>query len=400
MSGSTAESPGAERVNILLVDDQPENLVALEAMLEPLGQNLLRARSGRDALRTLLDTPVAVVLLDVRMPEMDGFETAELIRQRDRTRDTPIIFLTAADESLAVRGYSVGAVDYLMKPAVPDFVRSKVSVFVELAKRNNLLARQAELLRAREQEALELASARAELVADLERKNRELESFSYAVSHDLRAPLRRLESFSRALADAAAGRVDETGQRFLQRIGESVGQMQELIDALLRLSRVTRADLRRIPVDLSDLVSRTASELQTGEPDRAVELSVRPGMVAEGDPHLLRVMMTNLLSNAFKFTVGRDPARIEFGQQRRDGETAYFLRDNGAGFDMQYVGRLFGPFQRLHPVETYPGTGIGLATVQRIVHRHDGRIWAEGETGKGATFWFTLERPRSGNGRQ
>jgi hypothetical protein len=400
VSGSTAEPPGAERVNILLVDDQPENLVALEAMLDPLGQNLLRARSGRDALRILLDTPVAVVLLDVRMPEMDGFETAELIRQRERTRDTPIIFLTAADESLAVRGYSVGAVDYLMKPAVPDFVRSKVSVFVELAKRSNLLARQAELLRASEHEALELARARAELVADLERKNRELESFSYAVSHDLRAPLRRIETFGRALAESAGGRLDETGLRFLQRIGESVGEMQELIDALLRLSRVTRADLRRIPVDLSDLVGRTASELQAAEPVRAVELSVRPGMVAQADPHLLRVMITNLLSNAFKFTAGRDPARIEFGQQRRDGETAYFLRDNGAGFDMQYVGRLFGPFQRLHPVEAYPGTGIGLATVQRIVHRHDGRIWAEGETGKGATFWFTLERPRSGNGRQ
>ena len=400
MSGSTAEAPDAERVNILLVDDQPENLVALEAMLEPLGQRLLRARSGRDALRTLLETQVAVVLLDVRMPEMDGFETAELIRQRERSRDTPIIFLTAADESLAVRGYSVGAVDYIVKPAVPDFVRSKVAVFVELAKRSNLLARQAELLRARELEARELADARAMLVADLERKNRELESFSYAVSHDLRAPLRRVESFGRALVDSAEGKLDEDGMRFIGRIRESVGQMQELIDALLHLSRVTRAELRRIPVDLSELVVQTAGELRATDPGRAVELVVRPGMIAEGDPRLLRVMFTNLLGNAFKFTAGCDPARIEFGLLRRDGEASYFLRDNGVGFDMKYVSRLFGPFQRLHPAEAFPGTGIGLATVQRIVHRHDGRIWAEGSPGEGATFWFTLDRPRSGGGRQ
>ena len=395
MSGSTAESAGADRVNILLVDDQPENLVALEAMLEPLGQNLLQARSGRDALRTLLEVPVAVVLLDVRMPEMDGFETAELVRQRERTRDTPIIFLTAADESLAVRGYSVGAVDYIVKPAVPDFVRSKVAVFVELAKRSNLLARQTELLRARELEARELAAARAELVADLERKNRELESFSYAVSHDLRAPLRRLESFGRALVESANGKLDEDGMRFVGRIRESAGQMQQLTDALLHLSRVTRADLRRIPVDLSELVTQTAAEFSAAEPARAVELVVRPGLRAEGDPRLLQVLFTNLLSNAFKFTAERDPARIEFGLHRHEGEAAYFVRDNGAGFDMQYVTRLFGPFQRLHSVEAYPGTGIGLATVQRIVHRHDGRIWAEGAPGKGATFWFTLER----NGR-
>lgn len=398
MSGSTAEPTGAERVNILLVDDQPENLVALDAMLEPLGQNLLHARSGRDALRTLLEAEVAVVLLDVRMPEMDGFETAELIRQRERSRDTPIIFLTAADESLAVRGYSVGAVDYISKPAVPDFVRSKVSVFVELAKRSNLLARQAELLRVREQEARELAEARAALVADLERKNRELESFSYAVSHDLRAPLRRVESFGRALIESADGRLEEKPLRFAQRIRESAAQMQDLIDALLHLSRVTRAELLRMPVDLSELATHVAAELQAAEPDRTVELSVRPGMVTRGDPRLLRILFANLLSNAFKFTAQRDSARIEIGLQRRDGEVVYFLRDNGAGFDMQYVDRLFGPFQRLHSADAYPGTGIGLATVQRVVHRHDGRIWAEGRPGEGATFWFTLERPRGANG--
>src|SRR6266540_4632916 len=177
-----------DRVNILLVDDQPNNLLALESILAQTGQNLVKAHSGRAALRHLLEADFAVILLDVAMPEMDGFETATLIREREKSRDTPIIFLTAAAQyqTEALRGYELGAVDYLLKPVVPEFVRSKVVVFVELAKQRSLLARQADLLRAGEREARELAEARAALVRDLEFKNRELESFSYAISHDLR----------------------------------------------------------------------------------------------------------------------------------------------------------------------------------------------------------------------
>ena len=381
-----------DRVNILLVDDQPENLIALEAMLEPLGQNLVQARSGRDALRALLSIDAAVVLLDVKMPDMDGFETAELIRERERSRDTPIIFLTAADRSqtLANRGYAVGAVDYLLKPVVPEFVRSKVSVFVELAKRSRQLEQQAVRLRASEQAARELAETRAELVADLEQKNRELETFSYAVSHDLRAPVRRIDGFSRALLESHAGSLDDGGRRFLGNIREATSHMSGLIDDMLHLAQVTRAEIRRLPVDLSGVVETTLRQLAEGDPARTVEYVVRPGLEVQGDPRLIRVAVENLVGNAWKFSAGRDPARIEFGVVSAHAEPAYFVRDNGAGFDMAYADSLFTPFQRLHSTRHFAGTGVGLATVQRIVQRHGGRVWADAVPEQGATFWFTL----------
>jgi len=386
-----------DRVNILLVDDQPANLVALEAMLQGLGQNLIKAESGREALKWLLTHEFAVILLDVIMPDMDGFETAALIRQRDKSRHTPILFLTAADDmrTQAVRGYEVGAVDYLVKPVVPEFVRSKVAVFVELAKKSELLRRQAQLLAQSEQAALELAEARAELVRDLEHKNRELESFSYAVSHDLRAPLRRIDSFSRAVLETQGDRLDEAGRKFLSRVREASQQMSQLIDDVLHLSKVTRAELREQEVDLSELVVLLLTRLQEAEPTRTVELRVRPGVVVIGDGQLLRIALQNLLENAWKFSSKEPRARIEFGMVQASGEPAYFVRDNGAGFDMTYAGRLFGPFQRLHSQDEFPGSGIGLATVQRIIHRHGGRVWAEGLVGQGATFYFTLGRARS-----
>ncbi len=387
----------ADLVNILLVDDQPANLVALEAMLQGLGQNLVKASSGREALKWLLTNDCAVVLLDVKMPDMDGFETATLIRERDKSRHTPIIFLTAADQSQtqAVRGYAVGAVDYMVKPVVPEFVRSKVAVFVELARKNELLRRQAQRLQESEREARDLAETRAELVRDLEHKNRELESFSYAVSHDLRAPLRRIENFSRAIQESQAERLDETGVRFLDRVREASRQMAQLIDEVLYLTRVTRAETREQEVDLSGLAALLLDRMAEAEPGRQVETRIRPGVTVTADGQLLRIALENLLENAWKFTARTAAPRIEFGVTNLAGEPTYFVRDNGAGFDMAYADRLFGPFQRLHLTSEFPGTGIGLATVQRVIHRHGGRVWAEGMPGQGATFHFTLGRLRA-----
>jgi signal transduction histidine kinase len=385
-----------ERVNILLVDDQPANLVALEAMLQDLGQNIVQASSGREALRAVLTQDFAVILLDVKMPDMDGFETAETIRQRDRSRHTPIIFLTAADQtpSSAVRGYSVGAVDYLVKPVVPEIVRSKVAVFVELAKKNELLREQARRLQESEQAARRLAEEQTALARDLEHKNRELESFSYAVSHDLRAPLRRVDGFRRALVETQTERLDDTGRRYLDRIAEATHQMGELIDDVLYLARVTRAEVRDQEVDLSALATAILERLREAEPEREVEVRIRPGVSARGDGQLLRIALENLLENAWKFTRRTEVPRIEFGQASLGGEPTYFVRDNGAGFEMAYVDRLFRPFQRLHLTGEFPGTGIGLATVQRVIHRHGGRIWAEAVPGQGATFHFMLGRLR------
>ena len=392
----TAGGSAARRLDgsagVLIVDDQPDMLVAMEAMLEGVSPLIVTAGSGREALKHLLDRDFAVILLDVKMPEMDGFETAALIRERDRSRGTPIIFLTGVDRSatMAMRGYAVGAVDYLVKPIVPEFVRSKVSVFVDLARKNAQLVQQADRLRIREEEARALAAEQQVLIRELEHKNRELESFSYAVSHDLRAPLRRVDGFARALTER--GSADPTSERFLGNIRESIQQMGQLIDDVLHLSRVTSAEMRSQEVDLSALADLAITQLREADPTRQVTARVRPGVVVTGDGRLLRIALENLLQNAWKFTGKREAAVIEFGAAQRDGEQAYYVKDNGVGFDMGYAGRLFGPFQRLHRAAEFPGSGIGLATAQRVIHRHGGRIWAEARPGEGATFLFTLGR--------
>ena len=224
----------------------------------------------------------------------------------------------------------------------------------------------------------------------LEAANKELESFSYSVSHDLRAPLRGIDGFSQALLEDYSDRLDNVGQDYLKRVRSGAQRMGQLIDDLLELSRLTRSEMRDDEVDLSAIAGDITGGLREGEPHRQVDLSISPDLVVRGDPALLRAVLSNLLGNAWKFTAGKEHARIELGMEESEEGKAYFVRDNGAGFDMAYADKLFGVFQRLHNTTEFPGTGIGLATVQRIVHRHGGRVWAEGEVGKGATFYFTL----------
>jgi len=226
--------------------------------------------------------------------------------------------------------------------------------------------------------------------AELEASNKELEAFAYSVSHDLRAPLRAIDGFSLALLEDYARILDDRGRDYLARVRAASQRMGALIDDLLKLSRVTRAPMNRQMVDLSRMVEDIADELSREEPNRKVEFVIEKGLTADGDPQLLRSALENLVNNAWKFTGRRADARIEFGARQQDTGTAYFIRDNGAGFDMAYADKLFAPFQRLHSSNEFPGTGVGLAAVQRVIHRHGGTVWAEGALGAGASFFFTL----------
>ena len=226
--------------------------------------------------------------------------------------------------------------------------------------------------------------------AQLETANTELEAFSYSVSHDLRAPLRAIDGFSRILLDDHSAVLDAAGRDSLERVRRAAQRMGSLIDDLLKLARVTRTEPSREPVDLSTLAQEITDSLRSQDPERNVSVELMPGLMIEGDPRLLRIALENLLGNAWKFTGGQPQARIELGAKADNGTSVYFVRDNGAGFDMAYADKLFAPFQRLHTTEQFPGTGIGLATVQRIVRKHGGRIWVESAVDRGSAFYFTL----------
>jgi PAS domain S-box-containing protein len=230
----------------------------------------------------------------------------------------------------------------------------------------------------------------ARRIAELDAVNKELEAFSYSVSHDLRAPLRSIDGFGQALLEEYAEHLDDTAADYLRRIRAATQRMGELIDDLLDLSRVTRREMRHEDVDLSALATTVIGDLTKAQPSRDIEVQIAAGLVGRGDAHLLRVLLENLLGNAWKFTGRQTAARVEFGARREGDRLVYYVRDNGVGFDMTYAHKLFGAFQRLHAATEFPGTGIGLATVERIVHRHGGRVWAHSEIGQGATFFFTL----------
>jgi light-regulated signal transduction histidine kinase (bacteriophytochrome) len=231
----------------------------------------------------------------------------------------------------------------------------------------------------------------ARRTAELQTSNRELEAFAYSVSHDLRAPLRAIDGFSKVLVDRYGDELDDSARGYLQRVRAASQKMSSLIDDLLQISRVTRQEMRICSVDLSALARSIATELSESEPERSVEWAIVDNLTARGDAALLRVALENLLGNAWKFTSKNERARIEFDATQEDATTVFYVRDDGAGFDMTYAGKMFGAFQRLHTTSEFEGTGIGLATVERIVHRHGGRIHAEGRPGQGATFQFTLE---------
>lgn len=242
----------------------------------------------------------------------------------------------------------------------------------------------------REEEVVGLNADLTQRSTALEAANRDLEAFSYSVAHDLRGPLRAIDGFSKALVEDYGDQLDETARDYLQRVEAAAGRMGELIDDLLALSRITRANMEREIVDLGALARMIADELHRRDPQREIQWDIGTGLAVEGDPKLLRIALENLLGNAWKFTGKKPDALIKVGHLQQDGQTVFYVRDNGAGFDQVYANKLFGMFQRLHKATEFEGTGVGLATADRVISRHGGRIWAEGAVDAGATFYFTL----------
>ena len=400
-AGAQIAKPGAASLlgpkKVLAVDDSETYLQGLAEALQADGCEVVLARSGEEALELLAVQSVDCILLDLLMPGIGGQETCRRVKSAPNMRDIPIVMLTAVeDRQSMIQGLSAGADDYIAKSSEFDLLRARVFAQIRRKQfedenriiREQLLRAELESMEART--AKEVAEARAALVEELEAKNEELDSFSYSVAHDLRSPLRSLDGFSLALLEDYAEKLDEGGREYLRFIRESAQQMSQLIDDLLALSRVTRSDFQREQVDLAEMAHTVAARLQRTTPERQVEFVIANSLVVDGDANLLAIVLENLIGNAWKYSCKRAQARIEVGATSCGGRQVYFVRDNGAGFDMAYASKLFGVFQRLHSVREFEGTGIGLATVQRIIRRHGGHVWADGETDHGATFYFTL----------
>lgn len=388
---------------ILTVDDSPTYLHMVADELRNEGYEVITASSGQEALQLLEVQTVDCILLDLRMPGLSGQETCQVIKRTPEWRNIPLVILTAVEESQAmIEGINAGADDYIPKSA--DFEVLKARVRAQLRRKQveeEYRSIQEELSRkeietAQAKAAQSIAEARADMVDELERKNRELDAFTYSVSHDLRGPLRSINGFSQILRKEFGDQLDPKAQHLLGRVVTASARMGALIEALLQLSRIGQAELKQASIDLSQLARLVAGDLARLNPKHPVEFVVAEGLQASADPTLLRSVLENLLGNAWKFTGKTLAARVQFGAIEGKKELIYFVRDNGAGFNMSQADMLFAPFQRLHSESAFPGTGIGLTTVQRIINRHGGRVWAEAAVCQGATFFFTLAPARNG----
>jgi len=390
-------SPLLSPKRILVVDDSEIYLQAIAMTLRGDGHEVVTAGSGEAAIAILAAQTMDCVLLDIEMPGLGGMETCRQIKASARLREVPVIMVTAShDRRAMMEGLAAGADDYIVKSNELELLKARVHAQIrrkqlddEGQRRREALLR-GEIDAAVARAALQEADAKAALANELERQNRELEAFAYSVSHDLRSPLRSIDAFSLALLEDEADALSDSGRAYLRQVRASAQRMRQLIDDLMLLSRIGRTELVRKAVCVSDIARAVAAELADTAPDRDVAFSISAGLMAHADAGLVRVLLENLLGNAWKFTAKRAAARIEFGAIEDHGGVAFFVQDNGAGFDRAHARSLFTPFTRLHSEQEFAGTGIGLATVHRIVDRHGGRAWAEGAVGVGATIFFTL----------
>jgi two-component system NtrC family sensor kinase len=384
---------------VLAVDDSLTYLEELSEHLRGDGYEVVKAHSGEEAIE-LLSVQNVDCVLDLMRPGLSGTETCRRIKGSPTMRTVPLIMLTALEGPDAmVEGINAGADDYVSKSSDFEVLRARLRAQLRRKQfedetrrvREEFMQKDAEVRAAkrRAEERAELVEQLKQKHAELEVLNKELQSFAYTVSHDLRQPLRSMDGFSKVLLDQYGTQVDDRGRHLLGRIRAGAQRMGALIDGLLVLSRVTRAELRMREFDLAALARRVYQRLTDGEPQRKAELVAPARLMTYGDDRLVETVLENLLGNAWKFSGQNALTRLELGVEDTEPQ-AYFISDNGVGFKMDYADKLFGPFQRLHSETEFPGTGIGLATVQRIIHRHGGRIWAYAEPGKGARFTFTL----------
>ena len=356
--------------NILIVDDRRENLVATEKTLKHLQATIFKAMSGNEALSLMLRNRFALVLLDVQMPEMNGFETAMLMQEHESTRNVPIIFVTAIskEEKYATQAAEIGAVDYIFKPINPDILRSKVKVYLDLyVQREQIL----------------------KLNRTLSRSNADLEQFAYVASHDLQEPLRMVATYTELLAEYFKDSLDEKSEKYIKYAIDGAKRMQQLVKELLAYSRVDTQGQQLAPIKTDVVVKNVLDGLKIAIEDSRADIVCGELPVVRADMVQLAQVFQNLIGNALKFR-GDRPARIRIGAEQNDDKWTFHVRDNGIGIDKQYAEVVFQMFQRLHERGRYDGNGIGLAIAKKIVERHGGRIWFDSELDKGSTFYFTL----------
>ncbi|HEY0677392.1 MAG TPA: response regulator [Chitinophagaceae bacterium] len=405
---------------ILLVDDREDNLLSIETILEPAGYKFVKANSGRQALKILLtEFDFALILMDVKMPNLNGFETASLIYEREKLRHIPIVFITANNygEENIYKGYRTGAVDYIYKPINPELLRAKVGVFVELYQKNHRLMAQEQKLvainknlqieiherKASEERVKELNRQLLENIARLESANKDLDRFAFMASHDLQEPLRKIRIFSDLLFVKYKDILDDDGKMNIVRIQGAAERMQALIKDILTFSKITIDKGKFEKINLNPIVDDVLSELEATVREKQAKIIVDKLPALQVNPGLIRPLFYNLISNALKYSKKTDPPvvtiRSEMPNNGQDngtekpGEYKYcriYVQDNGIGFDQKYSEEIFGMFKRLHLNTEYEGTGIGLALCKKIVEEHNGFISAKSKVNEGSLFIISL----------
>lgn len=378
---------------ILIVDDVPNNLAVLQDYLIESGFEVLVALDGESAIRQAEYAQPDLILLDILMPGISGFETCRHLKANQTTQHIPIIFITSlSDTEDKIQGFDVGGVDYITKPIQKPEVLARVRTHLNLRSLQKQLQFKNQLLQEEIDIRLQTEEKLKQQTAQLEAVNKELDAFGHSVAHDLRSSITSIKGYNYFLEKECSQILSDNGQRYIRRVGEATERMEELIEGLMLLSQVKGSKMSFEDVNLSEIAQTTIAQLRQSHPDREVEFILTENMFAYGDVRLLRILLENLLRNSWKYTAKKPQACIEFGitPDTQLSQYTFFVRDDGVGFNMAYASKLFSAFQRLHNRDDFPGSGIGLATVKRIIERHHGRIWANAIENEGATFYFSI----------